>query len=73
MSVSQETKDKIRKLCEQGYRSSDPDKYQKIDDILATLEQTQIVSIMRRLCQAGPEGISKKFAFPHIEDRINSL
>lgn len=57
-------------LCRDGYASGSPDNYARIDELLATLPQGDAITACRRLAQGGPDLSSKRFAYPHIEDRL---
>jgi hypothetical protein len=61
----------IKSLCDQGYATSDPSYYAKIDAILSAEPQTEQILSLRRLCEAGPTLSSKRFAYPHIADKLN--
>lgn len=57
-------------LCQQGYDEGTADNYARIDELLATMPQGDVVTACRRLAQGGPDLSSKRFAYPHIQDRL---
>lgn len=69
--MSPDTATEIKRLCALGYQTADADYYGKIDELLATCAQTEEVQGLRRLAVAGPTLSSKRFAFPHIADRLH--
>ena len=65
--------ERVVRFCQSGFAQNNPAYYVDIDAALADVEQTEDVQTMRRLAQGGPSLTSKRFAYPHIEDRAHDL
>lgn len=72
-AITDETLKRVIAICNQGFASHDPQYYDRIDDLLSTLDQSRAIQKMRRFAQVGPTLSSKRFAYPHIADTASEV
>lgn len=60
-------------LCDRGYATYDPGYYTDIVETLRPFEGRDGVDGLIRLAEGGPNLASKRFAYPHIQDRARTL
>lgn len=60
-------------LCDRGWHANARYIYDDIEQKLAALVQTDALENCRRLCKAGQETISPRFAYPHIRERLEEI